>query len=67
MVTIFNRKKLLVESSGQEIARINDLLKEKGIEFLNVTKRNSSGNFKKTIIKWCDDLLNYCLFDVLIL
>jgi len=42
MVTIFNRKKLLVESSGQEIARVNDLLKEKGIEFLNVTKRNSN-------------------------
>ncbi len=42
MVTIFNRKKLLVESSGQEVARVRGLLDEKGIEFLIVTKRNSN-------------------------
>ena len=42
MVTIFNRKKLLVESSGQEVARVRELLGEKGIEFLTVTKRNSN-------------------------
>ena len=42
MVTIFNRKKLLVESSGQEVARVRGVLEEKGIEFLTVTKRNSN-------------------------
>lgn len=45
MVTIFNRKKLLVESSGQEIARVRGVLEEKGIEFLTVTKRNSNVMF----------------------
>ena len=42
MVAIFNRKKLLVEMSGQEISRVREVLEDKGIEFLTVTKRSSN-------------------------
>jgi len=42
MVTIFNRRKLVLDSSSQEIARVRGILEDNKIEFLTVTKRNSN-------------------------
>ncbi len=51
MVTIFNRKKLVTDSSSQEIARVRGVLEENGIDFYTETKRNANivleGNYAR--------------------
>lgn len=42
MVTVFNRKRLVTDSSFQEIARVRRILEDNKIEFYTMTKRNSN-------------------------
>ena len=42
MITIFNRKKLLTDTSAEEIRRVTELLKQHHIPYEIVTKRSQS-------------------------
>lgn len=42
MLTVFNRKKLIVDTSSGEIARVADILKRNKITYEVVTKRSQS-------------------------